>query len=152
MRVPRHTRRQSRGIVSVEFAIMGLVLLTLMLAVIEFGRLLYTFATLSEGTRRAARLAAVCPIGSGAIASSAAFMSLPNFTSSNVQVTYLDASGTATAVFSSIAYVRVQITGYSIPLAIPVINPTVTSPSFAVTLPRESLGYMPTGAGSYTCP
>jgi Flp pilus assembly protein TadG len=142
-------KRRARGISTVEFSIVATVLFTILFGVIEFGRLMYTFAALAEGTRRAARLATVCPLNDAGISSTANFATLPNFTSSNVQVQYLDANGNPTGTYSAIAYVRVQIVSYSIPLSIPLVNPTVTSPAFAVTLPRESLGV--TRTATYTC-
>jgi Flp pilus assembly protein TadG len=144
--------KRQLGITSVEFAVISTVLFTMLFGALEFGRLLYSFAMLAEGTRRAARLATVCQPGDAGITTTAAFAGLPNFTSSNVQVQYLDASGTPTstsaATYGSINYVQVQIVGYSIPLAIPFINPTVTSPPFTVTLPRESLGVSPSGVAT----
>jgi Flp pilus assembly protein TadG len=142
-------KRRIRGITTVEFSIVATVLFVILFGVYEFGRLLYTFAVLGEGTRRGARLATVCSLNDPAIASTVNFGALPGFTSANVQLTYLNDSGVATATYSLIKYVRVQIVGYSIPLSIPLINPTVTSPAFAVTLPRESLGV--TRTATYTC-
>jgi len=142
-------KAREKGITTVEFAIVATVLFTMLFGVIEFGRLMYSFAVLAEGTRRAARLATVCPLNDAGIAATANFGTLPGFSSSNVQLSYLDSGGSPTGTYSNIAYVRVQITGYSIPLSIPFINPTVTSPAFAVTLPRESLGV--TRTSTYTC-
>jgi hypothetical protein len=142
-------RQRQRGLTSVEFAVIGAVLFILLFGVVEFGRLLYTFAMLSEGTRRAARLAAVCPLGAPHIATTADFADLPDFTPANVQVQYLDVNGFPTGVYTAINYVQVQIVGYTIPLSIPFIDPTVTAPSFTVTLPRESLGVSSTA--TITC-
>ena len=142
-------KRLARGITTVEFSIVATALFMILFGVMELGRLMYAFAVLSEGTRRAARLATVCPLNDAGIVATADFAEIPGFSSSNVQVSYLDASGASTAIYSNIAYVRVQIVGYAIPLSIPLINPTVTSPAFAVTLPRESLGVTPTT--TYTC-
>ncbi len=126
----------------VEFAIVGTVLMILLFAVIEFGRLMYSFAVLGEGTRRAARLAAVCPIGSPSIRNTATFGGLPDFGPGNIAVQYLDAAGfpIPPVFYTDIDYVQVQIVDYRIPLAIPLINPTIEVPPFSVTLPRESLG------------
>jgi Flp pilus assembly protein TadG len=138
-------KRYQLGLTSVEFAFVATTLLVVMFAVIEFGRLLFTFAALGEGTRRAARLAAVCPIGSpGIVTAATGFGDLSGYNAGNVSVQYLDATGNATANYAKIQYVQVQVVGYSIPLNIPLIWPTVTAPSFAVTLPRESLGVSPT--------
>jgi Flp pilus assembly protein TadG len=141
-------RRHERGLTSVEFAFVAVTLVTLLFAVIEFGRLLYTYAVLGEGMRRAARVAAVCPIGApGIINAATKFGDLPGFNAGNVQVQYLDVNGNATAIYANINYVQVQVVNYFIPLAIPFFWPTVTAPSFAVTLPRESLGVTPTSIG-----
>ena len=152
MRVILHGRQ--RGITTVEFAIVGVLLFVLLFGVIEFGRLLSTFVTLGESTRRAARLATVCPVNDPGITSTGLFAGLPGFSSTNLQIQYLRSDGTvlaspAGADFNSIQYVRVQVTGYTISLAIPLINPSITAPGFPVTLPREALGV--TRTNTYTC-
>jgi hypothetical protein len=133
-------KSRQRGLTTVEFAIVGALLFILLFAVLEFGRLMYTFAVLGEGTRRAARLAAVCPIGSPNIRNTADFSELPGFRRGNVDVTYLNAAGIPTGLYTAIDYVQVQIVNYRIPLTIPFLDPTVTAPPFKVTMPRESLG------------
>jgi Flp pilus assembly protein TadG len=118
---------------------------------IEIGRAYYTGAMLSEGTRRAARLAAVCPINDPAIANAVNFAGLSGFTSANVSVQYLDASGTslgATPAVVGVYYARVSVTGYTMSLSIPIIEPTVTFPPYAVTIPTESLGISVSTTGS----
>jgi Flp pilus assembly protein TadG len=140
-----------RGVTTVEFAIVASVLMILLFACIEFGRATYTFAALNEGTRRAARLAAVCPINDPNITAAVNFMGVYGFANANVSVTYLDASGASlgsTPVLVNVRYVRVSVIGYTIPLAIPFVSPTLTSPSFTVTLPVESLGISNTGAST----
>ncbi len=138
-------KRHQHGLTSVEFAFVATTLIVLLFAVIEFGRLLFTYAALGEGTRRAARLAAVCPIGSPGIVNAATeFGDLPGFGAGNLRVEYLDAAGNVSATYTNIQYVQTQVVGYTIPLTIPFFWPTVTAPSFAVTLPRESLGVSPT--------
>jgi hypothetical protein len=143
-------KARERGLTTVEFAVVATSLLILMFAVIEFGRLFYTFAALGEGTRRAARLAAVCPLGSPNIRQAATqFAELPNFGDANVQVQYLNAFGGETFFYNNIRYVQVRVVGYEIHLSIPLLffSPTIRSPAFAVTLPRESLGVSPTEFG-----
>lgn len=152
--------KYQRGITTVEFALVGALALTVLFGVIEIGRALFVWNTLSEATRRGARLAAVCPMNHPAIAR-VAILSNPggpddspvvgNLGTANVTVSYLDADGTPTASFSAIKYVRVAIVGYAHTLLIPFIMPTITAPPFSTTLPRESLGYMP-DTGTYDCP
>jgi len=143
-----------RGITTVEFAIVGVLLFVLLFGVVEFGRLLSTFVTLGESTRRAARLATVCPVNDPGITSTGLFAGLPGFSSSNLQIQYLKSDGTVLAApagadYNSIQYVRVQVTGYVVSLAIPLLNPSITAPGFPVTLPREALGV--TRTTTYTC-
>ena len=56
------TRMRQRGTTTVEFAIVGTVLMVVVFAVIEFGRALFVINMLTEATRRGARMAAVCPV------------------------------------------------------------------------------------------
>lgn len=141
-------RRSNRGIATVEFAIVGGLFLVLVFGVIEFGRALFVMNTLTESTRRGARLAVVCPVGDPAPANAAAFTNggpvLSGFSSSNVQVQYLDVTGAAIANpsgnFGAIRYVSVSITGFSQTLFIPGLTLSVPMGGFTTTLPRESLG------------
>ena len=143
--------KKMRGLVTVEFAIVGAVLMVVIFGCLEFGRATYTFAALNEGTRRAARLAAVCPINDPVILSAVNFLGENGFSTSNVK--YLDANGAplgATPASSDVYYVQVNVAG-SLSLAIPFLNSTL-SPSFTVTLPAESLGITiaPDGSGVVT--
>jgi uncharacterized membrane protein len=140
------TRKRQRGTTTVEFAIVGAMVITILFAIIEFGRIVFTLNMLQEGARRAARVAAVCPVGDASVANAAVFASLPGFSTTNVAVEYLNQDGAVTGVYSAIRYVRVRIVDYSFPIAIPFINPTFDAPEFSSTLPRESLGIPSFGA------
>ncbi|MGH8230894.1 MAG: TadE/TadG family type IV pilus assembly protein [Steroidobacteraceae bacterium] len=143
--------RKQRGVYLVEFTITASILMMLLFGCIEFGRGVYTFAALNEGTRRAARLAVVCPINDPAITAAVNFLGVPNFTNANVSVSYLDVNGAslgAAPALANVAYVRVAVVGYTVPLGIPFINPTLISPPFTVTLPAESLGLSNTGVST----
>jgi hypothetical protein len=143
-------RRAQCGLAMVEFAIIGAVFFIVLFAVIEFGRTLFVVNTLTEATRRGARMAAVCPVGSTAPANAAINGAngspvIGGLTSGNVVIEYLDTSGAvlgspAGADYNSIRYVRARITGFSLPLIIPFIMPTLSLTGFPATLPRESLG------------
>jgi TadE-like protein len=136
--------RRQAGLTTVEFAVIGAVLMTLMFGVFEFGRLFYSYAVLNEGMRRAARLATVCPIDSPGIRDAAEFAGLPDFRGRNVQVQYLNAFGFPTFDYTNISYVRTRLVGYTLRLSIPFIDRLDFTPTFDVTLPRESLGVTPT--------
>jgi len=140
------TRSRQRGTTTVEFAIVGAIVITILFAIVEFGRIVFTLNMLQEGARRSARVAAVCPVGDAAVANAAVFATLPGFSTANVVVEYLNQDGAVTGSFSAIRYVRVRIVDYSFPIAIPFINPTFDAPEFSSTLPRESLGIPSFGA------
>ena len=54
-----NTRHAQRGAAAVEFAIIAMLLFTVLFGIIEFGRLFYVINTVQEVTRRAAREAVV---------------------------------------------------------------------------------------------
>jgi Flp pilus assembly protein TadG len=148
---PHDPAPSQRGTTTVEFAIVGLLLFIVVFGVIEFGRALFVMNTLTEATRRGARMAAVCPVGDSKPARVAVFDSgngssaiVYGLTTNNVLIEYLDVNGTTigspAANFSSIRYVRARIVGFSLPLVIPTLMPTLPMSGFSTTLPRESLG------------
>jgi hypothetical protein len=139
------------GTTTVEFAIVGVLLFVVLFAVIEFGRALFTMNTLTEASRRGARMAAVCPVGDPKPASVAVFDAgnggsavVSGLTTANILVEYLDINGAAIASpaanFGSIHYVRVSVVGFSVALVIPTLNLTLPMSGFSTVLPRESLG------------
>jgi len=157
------TRRLQGGTTTVEFAIVGTVLLVVMFSVLEFSRALFVINALAEATRRGARVAAVCPIGDPKPAQVAVFANggttspiVPGLTTANVQIQYLDIAGAvvaspnSTAGFNSIRYVRVNIVGFTQILLIPLHLTAVPLSGFSTTLPRESLGVYPS-VGSTAC-
>lgn len=159
-------RNRQKGLYIVEFTLVAALFFVLLFGMIEFARALFVWNTLTEATRRGARLAAVCPVGHASIANVTVFNApgaggaspiLPGLNSSAVVTDYLDMAGAATATFNNIRYVRVKIVGFTHTLLIPALLPglpamTLTAPSFETTLPRESLGAVPDGAGSTLCP
>jgi hypothetical protein len=151
--------KKMRGVVMVEFAIVGVVLLAVIFGCLEFGRATYTLAALNEGTRRAARLAAVCPVNDPVIAPAVNFAGIAGFNATvfpggNVKLEYLDVNGAVLGVpaAGAVNYVRVGIAGYSIPLFIPGLNVTITSPTFTATLPAESMGLTVSGPNVVSTP
>lgn len=165
-------RKRQIGLATVEFALIGLLFFIILFGVIEFGRLLFTWNTLAEATRRGARLAAVCPVSHASIARVTVFNNpgtagdspiLPGLSTANVQVQYLQNDGITDwgGIFANIRYVRVSIrqdniNRYQHQLIIPVVGTTITAPPFAATLPRESLGAVPNpdnpAGGTTQCP
>lgn len=147
------TRFRQRGLVIVEMAIIGALMLVMLFALIEFGRLLWTWGTLAEVTRHTARAAAVCEQDNDAVYNVAVFGNihghgptvLPNLTAANIEVVY----GGYTDDDDTPQFVRVSIVDYKITLIIPVlellsaVSPldlSLKAPPFTTTRPVESLG------------
>jgi hypothetical protein len=136
---------------TVEFAIVAAVTLTIIFAVIEFGRILFMLNVLDEGARRATRVAVVCAVQDAAITDAAMFMTMPGLTPTNIVTNYLDEDGVplgdpAGADYPQISFVRVRIVNYSFPVALPFVATLFSSPQISATLPRESLGVPNFGA------
>ena len=146
-------RRRQTGVTTVEFAVVGMLLLIVLFAVFEIARAFYVFNALNEATRRGARMAAVCPIDDPAITKIAIFNTsgggtsssmISNLSTANIEVSYLDLNGVPVpdpvADFNDIWYVRVAMVGFNHQMRIPTLFATIPSPDFQTTLPRESLG------------
>lgn len=154
MKMQTQSRRQS-GLVTVEFALIGAFFFLILFSIIEFGRLLFTWNTLDEVTRRAARLAAVCPISEQATVIDRAIFNgnvISGLSSAHLRVEYLDSGFNTTSVLEQVRYVRTQVQNYQHQLLIPFLPTSLmTAPGFTTTLPSESLGTSPAGSWSITC-
>jgi len=146
---------RQRGLYTVEFAIVAGVFFLLLFGAFEVARFFWVFETLTEVTRRGARVAAVCPVNHADIARVAMLSSpggadtspvLNNLSAANIAIAYMDNSGAATANYPDIELVRVSVVNYSHTLLIPFIPAdvaTIQMPPVATTLPTESLGFIP---------
>lgn len=147
------TYGKQKGITTVELAVVGMVTMILIFAVFEVARAFFVLNALDEATRRGARVAAVCQIDDPAIAEVTVFSGsgggsisplVGGLSTSNVAVDYLDGAGSAIGDplnnYGDIAYVRVRIVNFQHSLLIPMFFTAFTTPDFAATLPRESLG------------
>ena len=148
MRTPLLHRQ--KGLTSVEFSIVAVAMFIVLFAAIEMGRALFVMNLLSEATRRAVRVAAVCPINDPAILQAATLADAPGgapldrLDSNRISVVYLNRNGNVlgdpAGSFGQIRYVRVSVTGYVHNMIVPFLNLSIAAPDFAATLPRESLG------------
>ncbi len=155
MRVPGF---KQRGTTTVEFAIVGSLVILTLLTVLEFSRALFVMNALGEATRRGARMAAVCPINDPAVARTAVFSTgggsdspiVANLNTGNVVLEYLDSTGNVlgdpVGSFIQIRYVRVRIANFQHRFLLPFFDVEFTTPGFASVLPRESLGIPREGA------
>ena len=147
---------RQKGLTSVEFSIVAVAMFIVLVAAIEMGRALFVMNLLSEATRRAVRVAAVCPINDPAIVQAATLADAPGgaplngLDASRISVVYLNRNGNVLANpagnFGQIRYVRVSVNGYVHDMIVPLLNLSIAAPDFAATLPRESLGIPREGA------
>lgn len=143
--IRRKANKSERGSTLVEFAIGATVFLTVMFAVLEFGRALWVHNALSDAARRGARYAVinstadVNEVKNVVVYGDPAGGTKPlvnNLATSNVEVTYSSFGlndGTAT----------VTITDYQFQFVIPIVSTTIQMPSYATTLTAESAGLIP---------
>lgn len=149
-------RARQSGVHLPEFAVASVVFFMVLFGVIETARALFVWNTLTEATRRGARVATVChPVQHlGAIRAAAADL-LPDLDPGEVVLTCLGDGGTivSCADFVQIRYVRVEIdnAAYQHQFMVPFLSRVLTPPRFETTLPRESLGIPRVGVGP-ECP
>jgi len=129
--------RHQRGLAAVEFAIVALLLFTLLFGVIEMGRLLWTWNAAVEATRHGARLATVCDQNASRI-KAAMVERLPALTAQQIVVSYLNppaADNTCTA--ADCKAVRVSLRNLTHQALIPLVPLRLTLPPFATTQRKE---------------
>ncbi len=159
-------RQRQQGAAAVEFAIIALLLFTLLFGILEFGRLFYVYNTVQEVTRHAAREAVVrwvdnsntSPAKVLALFGGASIPAGAEITAANIDIQYLTASGAVPSPFplsasdniaacltgpaGCIALVQVSIIGANYAPMVglfPFLNLPI--PASTVTMPAESLGY-----------
>ncbi|MEJ2087073.1 MAG: TadE/TadG family type IV pilus assembly protein [Gammaproteobacteria bacterium] len=148
-----HSPGHQKGLAAVETALVAAVVLVVLFAVFEIGRVFFVANALEEATRRGARVAAVCQVNDPAIVEIALFNNsggggtsplVYGLTSANIRVDYISNDGTVitdpVGNFTAIDAVRVSVQNYQHELIIPFFMRTISMPAFATTFPRESLG------------
>ncbi|WP_432259409.1 TadE/TadG family type IV pilus assembly protein [Cupriavidus sp. TMH.W2] len=142
--------RRERGTTAVEFAIVAVLFFSLLLGILEFGRVLYTWNAVAEATRWGARQAVVCGRGSPSVLSRMQQI-LPSLKSGNVSVNWYDANGiSASCDSTSCTGVSVSVAGFSVSPVSPaswIGFSSLAVPGFLTYLPREIMGQ---DAGSST--
>jgi Flp pilus assembly protein TadG len=143
----RDAGRGQRGAALVEFAIASAVLMTLIFAVLELGRLLWVHNALTDAARRGARFAVNQPQSAASLAQvrnvavygnpeGAGTPLVNDLTTDKVKVTYAGfglAAGTVT----------VEIDSYDFKFVVPVVGTTIRMPRYHTTLTGENSGWVP---------
>lgn len=141
--------RRQKGVAALEFALVATVFFTLLIGVMEMGRVLFYWNTAAEATRMGARVAVVCDINSSQSTSNPVVRDmqqmLPILQPANITVTYAPAGCDATSCTS----VTVAIANVAVNTMVPFVPFNLTMPPFSTTLPRESLSSV--GGTNPTC-
>lgn len=140
-------RTTQRGIVAVEFALVSIILFTLLIGIMEMGRMLFYWNSATEATRLGARVAVVCDVNDAGIKSRMTAI-FPAIDAADIRVAYLPDACDAT----SCTHVTVSI-AQAAPLhtSIPFVPLLLMMPSSSTTLPRESMHSSIAGAVNPAC-
>jgi Flp pilus assembly protein TadG len=128
-------KNRTSGATTVEFALGLLIFLMLVLGIMDFARMLFTWSAANEATRAGARYAVVCDdTGQQALVLARMQAVLPQI--STVAVAWEPAGCTA----ATCQGVTVSITGLNYQWISPIVGavaPLIPMPSFSSYLPRE---------------
>ena len=130
-------KNKQKGAAAIEFALIASIFFTILIGILEMGRVLFYMNSAAEATRFGARIAVVCDTNASGIRSSM-IKRLNILSNQNINVDYVPA-GCSQATCKSI---NVSITGVKVSTFIPFVPDSVNAinlPSFNTSLPRESM-------------
>lgn len=140
------------GVAVVEFALVAVVFFLLLIGILEWGRVLFTWNTAVEATRAAARTAAVCDLNAAAIKARITTL-LPQIPADAIDIHYLPAQCSATsAPLCETVTVSITPGAVVVDTFIPFVSfSSIEMPSFTTTLTTESLQSSPGGVANPVC-
>ena len=143
-------KKQQSGATAVEFALVAGLFLTVLLGIMDFGRVLFTWNAVTEATRVGARVSVVCDKGAARVL--AEMQKFAPVTAANVKIDWYDGTGAINNSCNSTncAGVAVSIQNLTITPFSPVgwIGfSSLAVPGYSTYLPREIMGQ---DAGSST--
>jgi hypothetical protein len=163
----RAFKKSEKGAAVAEFAVACLFFFTVLIGIIEFGRLLYTHSALTDAARRGARYASlhqenvdcvrnIVIYGEKHVNEACAPTGPPLVNGLNsedvvIEVTYLGADTDNveeedpidTDFGTNLGTATVAITNFRFTLGIPLLNITITMPDYRTTMSAESAGNEP---------
>lgn len=135
-------RASQAGTTIIESAITAVVLFSLVLGIMDFGRMLFTWNAAAEATRWGARIAVVCDKLTPDQVRDRMRNILPQLTNANIVINYYDPPGTINNACdkASCKAVEVSLVGFSFDPISPFLPFGLTGvPDFRTYLPRESM-------------
>lgn len=146
MRPRRPPSSGQAGATLVEFALGLVIFLTLLLGILDFSRMLWTWAAANEATRWGARVAVICSKNAPAVLASMRKF-VPQLQAANLQVDWYTQDGlNNTCDTSNCRAVNVRIVGLQHQWISPIgwtAGQLIPMPDFATYLPTESMGLDP---------
>jgi hypothetical protein len=142
MRLHCGARRSDQlGVAIVEFALVAVVFFTVLLGIMDFGRMLFTWNSAAEATRWGARLAVVCDMLDPAQVRDRMRLILPLLTDANIVITWFNPEGTPSACDkTNCKAVEVKLANFTFTPLSPFMGfVPINVPDFRTYLPRESM-------------
>lgn len=128
-------RARQHGVAAVEFALIAMLLFTLLIGIMEFSRITYYWNAATEATRLGARLAVVCDMDDATIKSRMAAL-FPVLSAEKIAIEYAPGG----CAVDTCQQVRVTINApEKLATFIPGFDMNARLPPFVTTLPRESM-------------
>jgi Flp pilus assembly protein TadG len=129
------------GAKTVEFAIVALLFFSLLLGIMDFGRMLFTWNAAAEATRWGARIAVVCDKLTPDQVRTRMRHILPQLTNTDIVITYYNPAGTVdnACTMDTCKAVEVSLSGFTFDPISPFIPSGLTMPDFRTYLLRESM-------------
>lgn len=132
---------QQKGVVTIEFALSGVVMILVILSLIDIGNMMFEYLGLNEAARKGVRLAAVCD-EANAQAKTAIVEKMkvlaPNINTNGVDISYLDANG-APGCSPNCVMVKLTMRNLTYTLTTPFGGYPINLPTVSDTIIRESL-------------
>lgn len=126
----------------VELALTAVVFFSLLLGIMDFGRMLFTWNAAAEATRWGARIAVVCDQLTPDQVRDRMRRILPQLANGNIVINYYDPAGTINNACdkASCKAVEVSLAGFTFDPVSPFLPFGLTTvPDFRTYLPRESM-------------
>jgi len=130
------------GAATVEFAIVAVLFFSLLLGIMDFGRMLFTWNAAAEATRWGARIAVVCDKLTPEQVRTRMRRILPQLTNANIVINYYNPAGTVdnSCTMDNCKAVEVSLSGFTFDPISPFMPFGLTTlPNFRTYLPRESM-------------